>query len=392
MKKKHEQLLSEILTHLGEDRSRYYHAVSPPVIQTSNFAFKDTASFRAAFLDERAHHLYTRGNNPTTGILRQKIAALENTEDALVFASGAAAMACAVLANVSSGDHVICVENPYSWTHKLVSRMLSRFGVSGTFVKGDDVDEIVKIIRPETKVLILESPNSITFGIQDLPECGRLCQERGIISIVDNSYASPLFQNPALYGIDIVMHTCSKYLNGHSDVVAGALCGSKAMMDRIFYSEFMTLGPALAPHDANLVIRGIRTLELRMNRVFETGLKVARFLQDHPRVERVIHPFLPDFPQYDLAKKQMSGTGGLFSFILKATSKEEVNRMVDGLQCFLMAVSWGGHESLVLPFSIFHDIPGRENPVYPYNLIRLYTGLEDPDYLIDDLAQALNRH
>ena len=382
--------ISEILTHLGEDRDQYFNAISPPIIQSSNFAFKDTASFRAAFLDERGHHLYTRGNNPTTEILRKKLAALEKTEDSLVFASGTAAMACAVLSNVSVGDHIICIKNPYSWTHKLVTRLLPRFGITHTFVTGNDMAEIEESIQSQTKVLILESPNSITFGIQDLSECAKICRINNIVSIIDNSYASPLFQNPVEHGIDIIMHTCSKYINGHSDVVAGVLCGSRKMMDRIFYSELMTLGPILSPHDASLIIRGLRTLQIRMTRVDETAIKIARFLETHPKVEKVLNPFLPSFPQHLLALRQMTGTGGLFSFQVKANNKEDVNRMVDHLNCFLLAVSWGGHESLVIPFSIFYDIAGKENPEYPFNLVRLYIGLEDPDYLIADLAQALD--
>lgn len=381
--------LSEILTHLGEERDRYFQAVAPPIIQTSNFAFKDTASFRAAFLDERSHHLYSRGNNPTTEILRRKLAALEKTEDCLVFSSGAAAMSCGVLANIEHGDHVICVKNPYSWTNKLVSKMLPRFGVDHTFISGEDINEFKSAITARTRLLILESPNSITYGIQDLEGYAQLCRKKQIVSIIDNTYASPLFQNPADYGIDLIMHTCSKYLNGHSDVVAGALCGTREMMDKVFASELMTLGSILSPNDASLIIRGIRTLALRMERVSNTALEVARFLEAHPKVEQVIHPLLPSFPQYHLARKQMKGAGGLFSFLVRADSKERVNGMVDNLKCFLMAVSWGGHESLVLPFSIFHDMPNRQNPPYPFNLIRLYIGLEDADYLISDLEQAL---
>jgi len=381
--------LSEILTHLGENRSEYFNAVSPPIIQSSNFAFPDTASFRNAFLDERASHLYTRGNNPTTEILRKKLAALEGSEDALVFGSGAASMSCAVLANVKSGDHVICVRNPYGWTNSLVTNMLTRFGITHTFIAGDDLDELENAIAPNTSILILESPNSITFGIQDLRACSHVCKKNGITSIIDNTYCSPLYQNPIEFGIDIVMHTGSKYLNGHSDVVAGVLCGTKEMMEKIFYSEFMTLGSVLSPNDAAMLIRGLRTLEIRMQRISATGLKVATFLEDHPKIERVLHPLLPSFPQYPLAKSQMKGAGGLFSILLKAKSKEDVNRMVDKLKHFLLAVSWGGHESLVLPFSIFHDVDGKENPTHPFNLVRLYVGLEDPAFLIEDLSSAL---
>ena len=380
--------LSDILTHLGEERSQYFNAISPPIIQTSNFAFKDTASFRAAFLDERGHHLYSRGNNPTTEILRKKIAALEKAEDALVLGSGAAAIACAVLSNVQTGDHIICVKNPYSWTHKLVSKLLVRFGVDHTFVSGKDTQEIADAIRPETTLMILESPNSITFEVQDLKFCGRICKDHGITSIIDNSFSSPLYQNPHTLGIDIVMHTISKYLNGHSDVVAGVITGSQQMMDKIFASEFMTLGPILSPHDAAMVLRGLRTLPLRMERVHRSGLAVAQYLEAHAKVTQVIHPLLPSFEQHDLVLQQMSGAGGLFSFLLKADTIEDVNAFVDRLERFTLAVSWGGHESLVIPFSIFYNIEGRENPAYPYNLIRLYVGLEDPDYLIQDLENA----
>ena len=381
--------LSEILTHLGEDRSKYFNAVSPPIIQTSNFAFEDTASFRRAFIDERANHLYSRGNNPTTEIVRKKVAALEGAEDALVFGSGAAAMACAVLGNVKAGDHVICVRNPYSWTNSLVINMLARFGITHTFVAGDDLEELENAVEVNTSILILESPNSITFGIQNLKACSKICKKNGITSIIDNTYCSPLYQNPIAFGIDVVMHTGSKYLNGHSDVVAGVLCGTKAMMDKIFYSEFMTLGSILAPHDAAMMIRGLRTLEIRMERISATSLEVAKYLEDHPKIEKVLHPFLPSFPQYALAKSQMKGAGGLFTFYLKANCKEDVNRMVDKLDHFLLAVSWGGHESLVLPFSIFHDVDGKGNPIHPFNLVRLYVGLEDPSYLIEDLSKAL---
>lgn len=380
--------LSDILTHLGEERSQYFNAISPPIIQTSNFAFKDTASFRAAFLDERGHHLYSRGNNPTTEILRKKIAALEKAEDSLVFGSGVAAMACAVMSNVQAGDHIICVENPYSWTHKLVSKLLLKFGVDHTFVSGTDNQEIADAIRPETRVMILESPNSITFKIQDLKFCGEICRAHGITSIIDNTFASPLYQNPHTWGIDIVMHTISKYLNGHSDVVAGVITGTQKMMDKIFASEFMTLGPILSPHDAAMVLRGLRTLPLRMERVHRSGLAVAQYLEAHAKVTQVIHPLLPSFDQHDLALQQMSGAGGLFSFLLKAQTIEDVNAFVDRLERFTLAVSWGGHESLVIPFSIFYNIEGRENPAYPFNLIRLYVGLEDPDYLIQDLENA----
>lgn len=381
--------LSEILTHLGEERAEYYNAVSPPVIQTSNFTFSSLDEFRRAFTDELSHHIYSRGNNPTVAILRQKLAALEGAEDALVFASGMGAISAAVMANVQAGSHVVCVESPYSWTKTLLKDYLPRFGVSATFVDGREVGNIERAIRDNTTLLYLESPNSLTFELQDIRACAGLARRHGLVTILDNSYCSPIFQQPIAMGVDIVVHSGTKYLNGHSDVVMGVLCTNKAMAQKAFEREYMTMGGILPPHDAALAIRGLRTLEVRMQRCYESGLKVARYLEQHPKVERVLHPLLPSFPQYELARKQMQGAGGLFSFYLKAESLEKAEAFYNHLERFLLAVSWGGHESLVLPSAAFYNIPGKPQPLLPYNLVRLYIGLEDPQWLIEGLEKAL---
>ena len=382
--------LSEILTHLGENRHDYFNAVAPPVIQSSNFVFDNADDFRKAISNELAHHIYTRGNNPTVKILREKIAALEHTDDALVTGSGAAAVAAAVMANVSAGDHVICVQKPYSWTYKLISRFLARFGVTYTFVDGRDISEIENAICPQTRVLYLESPNSLTFELQDLEACAVLAKRHGIVTIIDNSHASPIYQNPADLGIDLVVHSATKYINGHSDVVAGVICGSSEMIRRIFDSEVMTLGLTISPHDAALMIRGLRTLDLRVRRSNETAVKIADFLHGHPAVEEIYFPHHPSFAQYELAKKQMRGCGGLLTFKLQVDTKEKAEMFVRRINRFLMAVSWGGYESLMIPTLVFHDVPGLPDSPVHWSMVRLYIGLEDPDYLIDDLRQALD--
>ena len=381
--------LSEILNHLGEERGQYFNAVSPPVFQTSNFTFSSLDEFRQAFTDELAHHIYSRGNNPTVEILRKKLAALEQTEDALVFSSGMGAISAAVLANVQAGSHVVCVESPYSWTRSLLHDYLPRFGVSTTFADGRDIANIEQAIRSNTTLLYLESPNTLTFELQDIRACAELARRRGLVTVLDNSYSSPIFQRPASMGVDIVVHSGTKYLNGHSDVVFGALCTSRAMARKIFEGEYMTMGGILAPHDAALAIRGLRTLELRMHRCHASGLQIARYLEQHPKVERVIHPLLPSFPQYELAKAQMQGAGGLFSVYLKAGSLEKAEAFFNNLEHFLLAVSWGGHESLVLPSAAFYNIPGKAGPIAPWNLVRFYIGLEDPQWLIKSLDKAL---
>lgn len=384
--------LSEILNHLGEERERYFNAIAPPVVQSSNFVFRNLDAFRKAFADELREHVYTRGNNPTVQILRAKIAALEGAEDALVFGSGAAAVAAAVIGNVQAGDHVVCQENPYSWTSKLLQKLLSRFGVEHDFVDGADVNKIRAALRPNTRVLYLESPNTMTFELQDLQACAALSREYDLVSIIDNSACSPIFQQPIRHGIDIVVHSATKYLNGHSDVVVGALCGSADMIRKLFESEFMTLGAALSPHDAALVLRGLRTLPLRVQRSHDTAMCLVQRLKEHPRVERVWYPYDPDFPQYDLARRQMSGAGGLFSVAFKVGDIAEMEAVVGRFRRFLMAVSWGGYESLMIPSVGFYCNPNpkvQPSERLSWNFCRFYAGLEDPEWLWEDFCQAL---
>jgi cystathionine beta-lyase len=381
--------LSDILIHLGEERAQYFNAVAPPIIQSSNFVFDNLEDFRRAFTNELEHHIYTRGNNPTVQMLRRKLAALEGAEDALVLSSGSGAVANAVIANVQAGDHVVCVEAPYSWTKVLMTKFLPRFGVTCTFVDGREVANIEAALQPNTKLLYLESPNSLTYEMQDLQACAKLAKSRGIVTCIDNSYCSPIYQNPIAHGIDIVIHSGTKYLNGHSDVVVGVICSSRAMIKKIFDTEFMTLGGIISPSDAALVLRGLRTLDLRVRRSHESAVKITQYLEGHPKIEQVLYPWLPSFSQYELGQRQMRGAGGLFSVHLKADSLAQAEAFFHRLERFLLAVSWGGYESLVLPSAAFYNIPGREDSPIPWTLVRFYIGLEDPDWLIEDLEQAL---
>ncbi len=380
--------LDHILTHLGEERSRYFNAVSPPIIQSSNFVFDSIQDMRDAITDEINQHVYTRGNNPTTAILRKKLAALEHAEDALVVSSGASAMAAAVLSQVKAGDHIVCVQKPYAWTYKLLTEFLLKFDISFDFVDATEIQQIADALKSNTSVLILESPNSLTFEIQDLAACAKLAKDHNITTVIDNSYATPLYQNPIDYGIDIVIHSGTKYINGHSDVVCGVICSSKVIIENIFKSEFMTLGLNISPSDAFLILRGLRTLPMRMERIVNTTAAVIDYLSDHDGVDRILFPFHDSFPQQTLAKKQMKACGGLFSIMLKTKDKDKIERFVDALDAFLIAVSWGGHESLKMPSLVFHDIPGREDSPIPYNLIRLSIGLESPEFLIANLEKA----
>ncbi|WP_295653381.1 aminotransferase class I/II-fold pyridoxal phosphate-dependent enzyme [uncultured Mucilaginibacter sp.] len=381
--------ISYIINELGEERENYFNAVSPPIIQTSNFTFNTVSDFRAAMADEFETTIYSRGNNPTLNILRQKLAALDGAEDALVFASGVAAITVPVLALLKQGDHVVCVENCYSWTIKLFRDMLPRFGVSCTFVDGSQTENFETALQTNTKLIYLESPNTFSYELQDLSALAKIAKAKGIITMIDNSYCSPLYQQPIAHGIDLVMQTATKYIGGHSDVVAGVLSGPKALLKQIFNHEFMTVGATLSPNSAWLLIRGLRTLPLRVNRSFESTKAITAWLQKHPKVDKVIWPFLPGFKQTELAKKQMKGCGGLFSFTLKDSSVATIEAFCNKLQHILMAVSWGGHESLIIPSIV--GVPTADfdatNP--RHHLIRMYVGLEDADYLITDLERAL---
>lgn len=382
--------LSYILNHLGEERAGYHGAVTPPIVQSSIFAFPSVDQMRHGFADEFGEHMYTRGNNPTVAVLRKKVAALEGAEDCLAFGSGAAAMAAGVFASVKAGDHVVCVAKPYSWTRILLRDLLPKFNVSTSFVDGTMTENFESAMTAQTRLIVLESPNSMTFEQQDLSAVARLAQGRGIRTICDNSFASPLNQSPIAHGIDLVVHSATKYLNGHSDVVAGMLCGSETILREVFKGPYMTFGSILSPHDAWLMIRGLRTLAVRMERIAATTGKVLAFVEAHPKVRRVYHPHVASCEQSRLTNRQLKRASGLLTIDIDTDDVAAVERFCNALKRFLMTVSWGGYESLAFPVcAVFPpDAPLRATQI-PLSLVRLSIGLEEPDVLIEDIDQAL---
>ena len=384
-----EDHISYILNDLGEQRENYFNAMSPPVIQTSNFVFPGVADFQKAILDELNAHIYTKGNNPTVEILRKKIAALEGTDDALVFASGTAAISMTIMSCVGQGDHVICVRHPYSWTSTVLSRYLPRFGVTHDFVDGSDINAIEALIKPNTRLIFLESPNTFTYELQDIRACVALAKKHGIKTAIDNSHASPIYQQPAKMGVDIVLHSVTKYINGHSDVVAGVVCSSHEIIKNMFIDEYMVLGGIISPHDASLIIRGLRTLPIRMQRIQESTQQIVKALKGHPKIKRILYPFDPDFPQYDLARQQMSGCGGLFTIEFDVPDIQSLLDIIAKIKRWKIAVSWGGHEALMLPIAALYNLPGRNDPHIPWSFVRFYVGLEEPEYLLEDLVRVI---
>jgi len=380
--------LSYILNELGEDREHYFNAVSPPIIQTSNFAFKKVDDLRAAFADEMSTYLYSRGLNPTVDILRKKLAALDGAEDCLVFNNGAAAIFAAVLANVKAGDHIVSVSKPYTWVQRMFDVILPRFGITTTYVDGRKTENYTEATRPNTTFYYLESPNSWDFAMQDIEAVAAFAKQKGIITLIDNSYCTPLYQQPLQMGIDMAMQTATKYIGGHSDTLGGVLCSSHAMIKRIFDSEYLNIGSGIQPFNAWLLIRGLRTLPARLERINRSTQNVVMFIKNHPAVSSIIYPFDESFGQYKLAKKQMKEAPGLFSFYFKATSRQQIVTFCESLQHIQMAVSWGGHESLLLPkcAGIRDEDFDAGNP--DHQMARIYVGLEDPGYIIADLKQA----
>ena len=382
--------ISYIINELAEDRENYFNAVSPPIMQSSNFVFNTVDEMRNAFADEYSTYLYSRGLNPTVDILRKKLAALDNAEDCLVFNSGAAAIFAAVLANVKSGDHIVSVDKPYTWAQKMFNEILPRFGVTTSYIDGRDIENFERAILPHTTVIYLESPNSWNYALQDLTAVAELARAENIVTIIDNSYCTAVYQRPIDYGIDLVLQSATKYISGHSDTVAGVLSGSAAMMERIFNSEYMNIGSGISPFNAWLLIRGLRTLTVRLEHISRSTLQLVSFLKHHPKVESVIFPFDESFPQYDLAKKQMQGACGLLTFIIKANTVDQVEKFCESLQHIMMAVSWGGHESLVIPKCSGIEASEFNAANKEHRMIRLYVGLEDPVYLVKDLEQAFD--
>ncbi|MDW8105142.1 MAG: PLP-dependent aspartate aminotransferase family protein [Armatimonadota bacterium] len=371
-----ESTFEEICLHWGEEPERFLGAIVPPLFQNSLFAVPSVEARSSS------RYIYTREANPTTDLLNAKMAALEGTEEARCFASGMAAISAALLSQLRGGDHVVCVKHVYYPTRLLLQEHLSRFGVEVTFVQGTRVEDFEQALRPHTRVFYLESPTSINFWLQPLEEVCALARAHGVTTIIDNTWATPLFQRPSQLGVDIVVHSASKYLGGHSDVIAGVVCTSREHIEAI-HREMTLLGGILDPFAAWLVLRGLRTLPTRLQQHQHNALQVAQWLSTHPAVHNVLYPGLPSHPQHELARRQMRGFSGLLSFTLKRNSREAAAAVVNALRLFHIGPSWGGYESLALPMRI-EDYDGEMR----WGL-RIHVGLEPAERLIADLEQAL---
>lgn len=369
------------LLHWGEEEEHPFGAVVPPIVQTSLFTYP---RFEQRLQGANPHgYDYSRVSNPTVVLAEQKIAYAEGAEAALCFSAGMGAISAAILSQVQAGDHVIALETNYPPTLQLIRDYLPRFQVSHTLVKGTSIEEFEGALQPNTRLIYLETPSSIFFHLQDLEAVARLAKQHGIITLCDNSWATPIFQSPIASGIDMVTHSATKYLGGHSDIVAGAAAGSADQIAKVQSFRSM-IGSMLDPFAAWLLIRGLRTLPVRMERHQRNGLQVAQWLAERPEIDRVNHPGLASHPQHALAQKQMKGYGSLFSIEFHPMTDEQAKSFVDSLRLFRIGCSWGGFESLVLGWPMEEPKDGKRRW-----FIRLFIGLENADDLIQDLEQAL---
>ena len=373
---------ADILTDDAFDYPDCEKPVAAPLFQTSLFVFPRVEDLENAIADEASSFLYSRGNNPTVRLVEERVAALEGAEQAKLLSSGAAAIASSILSCVKQGDHIICSDEAYTWARYISSTYLERFGVTVTFVDATDISAVERAITDRTKVLYLESPSSLFLRIQDLGALADLAKSHGITTIVDNTWATPLYQNPLKMGIDLVVHSASKYLGGHSDIVGGVVAGSAERIQHIFNSEFLPIGQVPDPHQAWLIQRGMRTLHIRLAHHYASALKVCDFLYDHSKVAEVNYPMHPKSPWYDLACRQMSGGSGLLSLRLKSDDRERIFNAVNGFKRFRIGVSWGGYESLVYPAGV-----GKGGDP---SVLRLNIGLESLETLIEDIDRIFS--
>ncbi|MFR6327498.1 MAG: trans-sulfuration enzyme family protein [Eisenbergiella sp.] len=370
----------EICTHYSEDPSRFAGAVTPPIFQSSLFTECEGNEG-----DREGRYAYTRVSNPTTEIVENKVAALEQGEAAKCFSSGMGAISAAMMHYLKKDSHVVAVASIYGPAHRFLAEYMKRFGVEVTFVKGTDTEEIEGAIRENTDLIYLESPSTYLFLVQDLSKIAEIAKRHHAATVIDNTYCTPIFQKPLTLGIDMVVHSASKYLGGHSDIIGGVVIGRKEDIDQIAQSERELFGAVMSPFDSWLMLRGIRTLPVRMKQHMANAMEMAAYFQELPVVKEVIYPWWETHPQYELAKKQMTGASGLMSVVFDLPG-EQIKRIVRELEFFHRGPSWGGFESLISPVGA--DLE-QDNETMKKGLVRLHIGLEGADLLKEDFERAV---
>ena len=374
--------------HGASDLEKKNAPVAPPIYQTSTFEVTDNDEQIRVTTTDR---YYTRWGNPTITLAEQTLAALEGTDGARVFASGMGAITTTVLALLKSGDHLIAQRDIYGGVTKFLSEWLPKLGIETTFVDTNDYEQHARVIRPNTRMLYVESPTNPALRVVDMKKTAALARQHGLISMIDSTFGTPINQHPAEFGFDLVMHSGTKYLGGHADLTCGVVCGSQKLMDQLWETR-TTLGNCMDPHAAWLLIRGLKTLAVRVVRQNENALRVAQFLEQHAKVRRVHYPFLTSHPHHAIARQQMSGGSGMVTFEVEGTG-DDARRVSEAMRLFTLATSLGGVESLVsIPVLTSHAMISaeqRERMGVTEQMVRLSVGIESAEDLIADLEHAL---
>jgi len=381
-----------LAVHAGESPCPVTGALDTPIYQSSTFASADSDEMAAVYGGEKPGYMYTRYGNPTLHALEEKLAALECGEAAQVFSSGMAAISSAILGYVRAGDHVVAARSLYGAAYDFLARKLPSLGASTTFVQSTRVEEFEKAIRPNSKLIYFETPSNPTLEILDIAALAQLARARGIPSMMDNTFASPALQQPLKMGVTVVVHSATKYLCGHGDAMGGVAIGPQDYIRHLNQEIIRDFGGCLSPFNAWLIMRGIRTLHLRVPAQCSNARKIAEFLANHPQVERVNYPGLPNHPGHDVAKKQMKAFGAMLSFEVKG-GYEGGKKAMDGVEIFARAASLGDTRSLIVhAASTSHRAVPREQRLaigITDGLVRLSAGIEAVEDLIQDLDQAL---
>ncbi len=384
------------VVHAGETRCRVHDAITTPIVQTATYTFEDTATLVDYHEGRIEREEYGRYGNPTVRVAEAKLAALEGCGDsqiaALLCSSGMNAVTMTLLALLPAGSHIVITDDCYRRTRQFVTTLLVRLGVNNTIVKAGDYEAMEAAIRPETRLLVSETPTNPYLRVLDIAHVVAIAQRYGVKTLIDATFATPYNMRPLEYGVDLVIHSATKYLGGHNDLMAGVIVGRPSIIAALHDTQGM-LGGICDPHSAYLLIRGLKTLTLRMERHNVNGLAIAQFLETHKRVLRVYYPGLPSHPDYAIAKAQMHGFGGVVSFELDG-SLEDTSRFIDRLNIFYIAPSLGGVESMVSQPALmsFYRLTSEERVAVGIhdNLVRLACGIEDTEDLIGDIAQALD--
>jgi methionine-gamma-lyase len=381
------------LIHAGEIEDQFGSA-TVPIYQTSTFSFKSADEGARCFAGESDGYIYTRIANPTINALERQLAILENGYGGIAVSSGMAAATTIYLGLMSQGDHIVSTDAIYGPARGVMEKQFTRFGFQSTYINTTDKETIKKAIRPNTKILYIETPANPTMDITDLKACSKVAKENGLILVVDNTFCSPYLQNPLDLGADIVFHSMTKFINGHADIVAGMIITKEKMFYDKLRNMMINLGCNMDPHQAYLVLRGLKTLGIRIEKAQENAQKVAGFLENHPKVAWIKYPGLKSHPQYKLAQRQMEGPGSMISFGLKG-GYNSAKTLLDNLHLAILAVSLGGVETLIQhPASMTHSkvsAEDKKNAGITDDLIRLSVGIEDPEDIIRDLDKGLGK-